>query len=427
MGLLHPDTRDRAIERIEQREDHPAGGDIGTLLELGVLATYRSLDGTAEESAALAEAALDGGRLLASEGADSVAFHIALLVLMVADHHESAAQPPRPSRGSGAARRLGVRVRLGLRDVVGPGLAPRGHAGAEAQARSALEPGLVPPFTLPLIVACLALALTDKGELDAAEAEMARFGNAHDLPELMQVNMAFFALGALRSAQGRAAGCARGARRARPPKSSPRDPQLGGPVAADRGGGRASRGRRASAPTKLAADEMEFAKRWGTPTAMGQALRATGLAKGADGIDDLREAVAVLEPTPSRREHTLALIDLGSALRRAGERQEAREHLTAGLDLAQRCGATRLATLAHEELRVAGAKPRRLQFSGADSLTAAERRVAEMAAEGLANREIAETLFLSTRTVENHLSRVYRKLDITSRSGLGEALSLDPA
>ena len=147
----------------------------------------------------------------------------------------------------------------------------------------------------------------------------------------------------------------------------------------------------------------------------------------AEGIDDLARAVDVLEPTGSRREHTLALIDLGSALRRAGERKEAREHLTAGLDLAQRCGAARLATLAHEELRVAGAKPRRLQFSGADSLTAAERRVAEMAAEGLANREIAETLFLSTRTVENHLSRVYRKLDISSRSGLGEALSLDPA
>ncbi|MDQ2675550.1 MAG: LuxR C-terminal-related transcriptional regulator, partial [Actinomycetota bacterium] len=161
--------------------------------------------------------------------------------------------------------------------------------------------------------------------------------------------------------------------------------------------------------------------------AMGQALRAAGLSKGTDGVGDLRQAAEVLAETPSRREHALALIDLGSTLRRAGERKEAREHLTAGLDLAQRCGAARLATLAHDELRVAGAKPRRLQFSGVDALTAAERRVAEMAAEGLANREIAETLFLSTRTVENHLSRVYRKLDISSRSGLGDALALGPA
>jgi DNA-binding CsgD family transcriptional regulator len=285
---------------------------------------------------------------------------------------------------------------------------------------------LAPPFTLPLVVACLALALTDKGDLDAAESEVARFGDAHALPELMQVNMAFFALGVLRSAQGRASDALQEFE-----ELDRRNLRLGilnsavpwRPIAVEA----ALREGDAARAEALAADEMEFAKRWGTPTAMGQALRANGLAKGGDGLEDLRQAVAVLEPTPSRREHALALIDLGSALRRAGERKEAREHLAAGLDFAQRCGATRLATLAHDELRVAGAKPRRLQFSGADSLTAAERRVAEMAADGLANREIAETLFLSTRTVENHLSRVYRKLDITSRSGLGEALSLDPA
>jgi DNA-binding CsgD family transcriptional regulator len=426
LGLLHPDTRDRAIDRIERRTEHPAGGDIGTLLELAVLATYRSLDGTAEESAKLAEEALDGGRLLASEGADSVAFHIALLVLMVADHHESAER--HLDQAAGEARRGGSAFAFGSVGAMSSVLAWRrgDMAKAEAHARSALEPGLVPPFTLPLIVACLVLALVDKGELDAAEREVAQFGNAHDLPELMQVNMAFFALGALRSAQGRAADAL-----ADMEELDRRNLRLGilnsavpwRPIAVEA----ALREGDAERAAQLAADEMEFAKRWGTGTAMGQALRAAGLAKGADGIDDLRHATEVLAETPSRREHALALIDLGSALRRAGERKEAREHLTAGLDLAQRCGAARLATLAHDELRVAGAKPRRLQFSGVDALTAAERRVAEMAAEGLANREIAETLFLSTRTVENHLSRVYRKLDISSRSALGEALSLGPA
>lgn len=425
LGLLHPDTRDRAIERIEARE-HPAGSDIGTLLELAVTATYRSLDGTSEESAALAEAALDGGRLLASEGADSVAFHIALLVLMVADHHDSALT--HLEQAAEQARRGGSGFAFGSVCAMSSVLAWRrgDMPGAEAQARSALEVGLAPPFTLPLIVACLALALIDKGELETAEAEVGRFGNAYDLPELMQVNMAFFALGSLRSAQGKAGDALTDLA-----ELDRRNLRLGilnsavpwRPLAVEAA---LREGNRAKADA-LAADEMEFATRWGTPTAMGQALRASGLAKGAEGIDDLRQAVVVLEPTPSRREMTLALIDLGSALRRAGERREAREHLTAGLDLAQRCGAARLAGIAHDELRVAGAKPRRLQFSGADSLTAAERRVAEMAAEGLANREIAETLFLSTRTVENHLSRVYRKLDITSRSGLGEALSLDPA
>ncbi len=426
LGLLHPDTRDRAIELIEDRAAHPSGGDIGALLELGVLATYRSLDGSADESAAIAEAALDGGRLLACEGADSVAFHIALLVLMVADRHEAA--QTHLDQAADQARRGGSAVAFGSVCAMSSVLAWRrgDMPGTEAQARSALEPGLAPPFILPLIVACLALALVDKGELDAAEEELGRFGNAYELPELMQVNMAFFARGALHEAQGRCDEALTDLA-----ELDRRNLRLGimnsavpwRPVAV----GAALREGNRDLANELAADEMAFAERWGTATAMGQALRAGGLAKGSDGIEDLREAVGVLEPTGSRRESTLALINLGSALRRAGERKEAREHLTAGLELAQRCGAARLASMAHEELKVAGAKPRRLQFSGADSLTAAERRVAQMAADGLANREIAETLFLSTRTVENHLSRVYRKLDITSRSGLGQALSLDPA
>src|SRR5690606_35867049 len=143
----------------------------------------------------------------------------------------------------------------------------------------------------------------------------------------------------------------------------------------------------------LASAEEEFAARWGTTTARGQALRARGLAEGADGVDALREAADVLADSPARRERVLALCDLGEALRRAGARKDAREALTQAVALAQECGLTRLAARAHEELRVAGAKPRRLQFSGADSLTAAERRVAELAAGGMANKEIAETLF----------------------------------
>jgi DNA-binding CsgD family transcriptional regulator len=64
-----------------------------------------------------------------------------------------------------------------------------------------------------------------------------------------------------------------------------------------------------------------------------------------------------------------------------------------------------------------------LEFSGVESLTASERRVAEMAAEGQSNREIAQALFVTVRTVENHLSRSYKKLDIGSREGLAQALS----
>ena len=110
-----------------------------------------------------------------------------------------------------------------------------------------------------------------------------------------------------------------------------------------------------------------------------------------------------------------ALTDLGGALRRAGRRAEAREPLREGLQLARDCGAERLAGLAERELRAAGAKPRRLAFSGAESLTASELRIAEMAAAGLGNQQVAEALFVTAKTVENHLGRVYQKLGIHSR------------
>jgi DNA-binding CsgD family transcriptional regulator len=100
--------------------------------------------------------------------------------------------------------------------------------------------------------------------------------------------------------------------------------------------------------------------------------------------------------------------------------------LRAGLDLAQRCGATALAERAHDELVASGARPRRLVLTGVDALTASERRVAEMASEGLTNREIAQALFVTEKTVEGHLGHAYRKLDIRSRSELPKALIRQP-
>jgi DNA-binding CsgD family transcriptional regulator len=116
------------------------------------------------------------------------------------------------------------------------------------------------------------------------------------------------------------------------------------------------------------------------------------------------------------------LLDLGSALRRSGCRIEARETLARALDETSRCGARNLAERTREELRAAGARPRRERLSGPASLTASERRVAELAATGLTNRQIAQSLFVTTKTVEMHLGRAYAKLDIEGRDGLAGAL-----
>ncbi len=119
----------------------------------------------------------------------------------------------------------------------------------------------------------------------------------------------------------------------------------------------------------------------------------------------------------------LALADLGAALRVAGQRAAATAPLTRALELAQATDAPPLLRRVHDELRTAGARPRRLRFSGADDLTAAERRVAELAAEGRSNREIAQDLFVTPKTVENHLGRIYGKLGIHSRRELSPALA----
>ena len=85
-------------------------------------------------------------------------------------------------------------------------------------------------------------------------------------------------------------------------------------------------------------------------------------------------------------------------------------------------GAGALAQRAETELRATGAKPRRVQLTGLEALTASERRIAELAAEGLTNREIAQTLFVTPRTVEGHLTNVFNKLDVKARTGLPAAL-----
>jgi DNA-binding CsgD family transcriptional regulator len=175
---------------------------------------------------------------------------------------------------------------------------------------------------------------------------------------------------------------------------------------------------------QLAAEEVEHARNWGAPRALAGALRVAGLLEGGErGVALLEEAVGVVESSPAKLEHAKSRTELGAALRRANRRVEAREHLRQAVELATICGATAVVERAERELLATGARPRRVALSGVASLTPSERRIAEMAAEGPTNREIAQTLFITQRTVEVHLTSIYRKLAITSRSQLAAALS----
>jgi DNA-binding NarL/FixJ family response regulator len=173
---------------------------------------------------------------------------------------------------------------------------------------------------------------------------------------------------------------------------------------------------------ELAGEELADARRFGAPSVVGRTLRLLGTLEREQGVERLREAVELLEGSTAKLELALALVALGTALRRGRTPTEARDPLRRALELADRCDAKPLAEQARTELHAAGGRPRRSALTGTESLTASERRVAELAAEGRTNKEIAQSLFVTLKTVELHLSHAYRKLGIRSRHGLSAAL-----
>ena len=299
---------------------------------------------------------------------------------------------------------------------------------AEAEARSALElfeegSG---ESAFAWGTAHLLNALVARGALDEAD-ELLRLGSVGPSPPpTLPVGLLLTARANLHLAQGRSTEALKDARAAGNLMSA----TISNPGCC---------GWRSSAALALAAlgrdrearamveQELADARRFGIPDAEGTALRTLGLVLGgAAGLEALRASVATLEDAEGRLEHARSVLELGAALRRAGQRAEARDVLREALDATARLGATGLADRAHEELVAAGARPRRDRrlLSGRESLTASEDRVAALAAEGLTNREIAQRLFVTVKAVQWHLRNVYRKLDVTSRGELPAALGL---
>jgi DNA-binding CsgD family transcriptional regulator len=170
---------------------------------------------------------------------------------------------------------------------------------------------------------------------------------------------------------------------------------------------------------ELAREQLDRARWSGTARALGLALRTqAAVSEGEHKVAALAEAAEVLARSPSALQRAHVLVELGAARRRAGQHSAAAPPLREGLQLADRMGATPLITTARHELRALGLRPRRSAVSGPGSLTPTERRVAELAASGLTNRQLAEALFVTVKTVETHLARAYQKLGTRSRAEL---------
>jgi DNA-binding CsgD family transcriptional regulator len=179
-----------------------------------------------------------------------------------------------------------------------------------------------------------------------------------------------------------------------------------------------------SEATTLAAGHLEAARAWGAPSHLARALLTqAAISSGSEQLGLIQQAVDLLEGGQADLGLAQAQIELGAALRRQRRYKEAREELVTGADLAHRCGAGALVERARSELVGTGARPRRRAFSGPESLTPGEFRVAQLAATEMTTRQIADTLTVSMKTVAGQLSAVYHKLDVHDRRALAAALA----
>jgi DNA-binding CsgD family transcriptional regulator len=419
-----PDARDRWSRFF--RSPPPAGSEEARILD--AVRSFAEAAGGAPSGRVerLAGRALGDGELLSAVGPTSSVFHSAVQALCLAERFELAAMWW--ERALEAARARG--------SVIGYGMACCYQAGfislrlgdlvaAEDEARQAHEIAATHAQQLWLAEATAHLAeiLVARGAIEEASQILATVPVPDPLPGRILFEPLIRAVALRDAAVGETKSAIEGLR-----TYGHRMKAWGSPDASAFEWRCTSAELLASAGNTeeaLAIVEREVvrAEAAGTPLALGMALRAQALAQPA-GVDivGLRRAEETLSATRGRLEHARTLVELGAALRRSGQRTEARAPLAQAYDIAGRAGAAPLSERAHTELLACGARPRRTALIGADSLTASERRVADMAVRGKSNVEIAQTLFVTRKTVEKHLGNAYLKLGVTGRGDLAGAL-----
>lgn len=423
LGQVDLAIRPRLAQRIAALAGtQPHSDTVAGRARSAALAGEAMVAGDAERAARLARHGLWDGHLVDALGVESPMVILAINALSFIDRYAEAeeywAKVLRTARECGSA--LGYGTASAFRGTT------RLRSGDLRAAESDLRAGFDTLRDLGILVpASVALGgllpvLAESGRCEEAKAQLAAFAPAELAPAF---HVALHGRGELRFAEGRWS-------------EALADFELYGARSAEwemdcsslfgwRGDAalcllRMGDNERARA---LAAEELDRARRASTPRALGRALRAVALTGDPEHRASMLEAaVAVLDGAGARLDQAYAVVDHGADLRARGRRSDAREALLAGLDLADRCGSTRLAARAVEELHTVGARPRRARRSGADALTATERRVAGMAAAGMSNVEIAQDLFVTRKAVEKHVSAVLAKLGIGSRKLISEAL-----
>jgi DNA-binding CsgD family transcriptional regulator len=422
-------------DRIENRYERLSeleGRSPGERAMLASLAFRRAwTGGTAAEVSALARRALADGTLMRERGPAWIAGYFLGYILMAADELEIVEQEFRQLTAQAGEQghlltyvmgtTLTSRAALAAGDVV------RAEADAAVSEAAARQMSVGSPLDESAWVGAGAALIEPqvyRGELVLAQAAAERVGfpdgavAGDDLPRARHAHHR----AVLRLAQGRSADALADALAARDHLSllGIEDPVNSWRFQAVRAYldlGRVEDAR------QVASEQLARAREWGSNSLVGRSMALLALCEPADRRGELlADAVGFLEDSPARLELARARGSLGVSMLRAGRKTDGQALLRQALEGASRCGATALAETLHDELRVSGARPRRLMFSGLESLTASELRVAELAASGLSNRQIAQQLFITLKTVENHLMNAYRKLDIQSRRQLPAVL-----
>ncbi len=423
-SVFDPDRRPGVAARMRAlRSEFGAEGRRGQAL-LALEAFDRALAGTpATEVAALAERALTGGELVDEVGAALIEPLFAIVAVIFADSYDAAGAALASSRS--IARSRGDAVAFALNSCFRALLLLRQGTldEAEADARTSLEI-LDEGSWRPMAYATLIETLLERGEPGPARAALAR-AEAEGAPDSsLQLNLLGHSRGLLLLTEGHPDAAVHqlletGRRQTTWGVWNPSTL----PWRSSAARGLAAIGDREQA-RQLAEEEVRLARLVGAPRALGVALRTLGLIEGGEeALQPLREAEEVLAASPARLEHARTLVELGAALRRLGQRATARDPLRQGLDLAHRCGGVALVERARHELRALGVRIPRPVLSGLDALTPSERRVADIVVQGLSNRDAAQALFVTEKTIEAHLSHAYRKLNIRSRTELTHALT----
>jgi DNA-binding CsgD family transcriptional regulator len=411
-------TRSRLERYREQIEPDSPNGRLAAAVDAAWCMTH----GTAAQGAELARRALHEGKIF-SEQPELLAPGWAMIALWSAGALDDARVVA--ERAVAIAQEHGAPWEMAATWLLrGSTAAVRGElAVAEADHRQAVHVARLGKLraVIPLFAGALAGVLVDRGALDEAAAELER--SAATTREAVWFSLTEVLRGRLLLARGRPQEALTqlvAFQRRMEAWGLEGMPFIQPRVWAARAA--MALGDRVRA-RQLAEAELVHAERWGAAAPLARVDRALALTlDDADRIALLQQAVELLETAPELLERARALAELGAALRRARRRAAAREPLREALALARRCGAIPLAKHVSEELAATGERVRRYAPIGVESLTASERRVAEMAATGMTNREIAQALFLTVKTIEMHLSASYDKLGIRSRRLLADAL-----